>query len=576
MSIAERITKIRKEAELSQEDFADKLGIELKCVSDWEDGTTDPDAAGIKAMAEIFGTSAEYILSGKATEEQITSLDDLKFEDIFEADEFKVKIDVEPLLYDDIDKKKADVAPQPKPQKKPQPKKKAQPQKKVQPSARQRPPRRKRVVEEPTREAKIQALAIVLTACIVIVALIPLPTGGYKRLWAKFNEDPVQYPYVLVHGLAGWGGAVGINSVASYWGMMTGNIPDHLRGEGIKVYEASVGPFSSAWDRACELYAQLIGSTVDYGAAHSAEHGHDRYGKQYSTPLYPDWGKETEGGQLQKINLVGHSFGGTTIRLMTSLLEYGCEAEKLASPDDVSELFTGGKGDYINSVTTLCSPHNGSTLYYVVDQENLIPTLLGLAQATSGVTGLVADNVVDLQLEHFGIFSKDENAMKILNDSYIKGKDNAAHDLSPHGAAELNKTIQTVESVYYFSYSYCTTEKSTSSNYQVPRLSTFFAMIPFAKLIGEYTDTSESAPVKIDESWLPNDGMVNVVSARHPNDEKFVEYTEGMKIERGIWHVFPTLKGDHGTIVGMSGNAAQTHQFYIDLTAMINALPRTH
>ncbi len=570
MSISERIIRLREELGISQQELAEKLGADKQCVSDWEDGKAEPDADSTKAMADIFGKSAEYILTGEEGTGSTTSLEDLKFEDIFGDDEFKVKIDVEPLLYDDIDKKKEKPATKSKQQLRAETKRKQAEEK-----AKRRASRPKRVVEEPTREAKIQALAIVLTICIVIVALIPLPTGGYKRLWAKINEDPVHYPYVLVHGLAGWGGAVGINSVANYWGLMTGNIPDHMRGEGIKVYEASVGPFSSAWDRACELYAQLTGTTVDYGAAHSAEHGHDRYGKNYMTPLYADWGKETEGGQLQKINLVGHSFGGTTIRLMTSLLEYGCEAEVQASPDDVSELFTGGKGNYVNSITTLCSPHNGSTLYYVVDQESLIPALLGLAQVTSGVTELVADGVVDLQLEHFGIFSDNENAMKILNDSYIKGNDNAAHDLSPHGAAELNKTIQTVESVYYFSYSYCTTEKSPSSNNQVPRLSTFFVMIPFAKLIGEYTDTSETAPVKIDESWLPNDGMVNVISARHPNDEKFTEYTEGMKIERGVWHVFPTLNGDHGTIVGMSGNAAQTHQFYLDLAAMINELPRT-
>jgi len=35
-------------------------------------------------------------------------------------------------------------------------------------------------------------------------------------------------------------------------------------------YAASVAPNGSAWDRACELYAQLSGTRVDYGKAHTA------------------------------------------------------------------------------------------------------------------------------------------------------------------------------------------------------------------------------------------------------------------------------------------------------------------
>ena len=44
--------------------------------------------------------------------------------------------------------------------------------------------------------------------------------------------------------------------------------------------------FFGAWDRACELYARLTGTTVDYGIAHSAEKGHDRFGITYNEPLF--------------------------------------------------------------------------------------------------------------------------------------------------------------------------------------------------------------------------------------------------------------------------------------------------
>lgn len=552
MTVADRIIRHREEYGLSQQELAQKLGVSLQCVCDWENGIVRPDVVQTVAMAQIFNVSADYLLLGDNPNPIKASLEDLNFEEIFAEEK-----DLQAMIKKEPEKPKAEEKQATKPRKQ-----KKQKQKKV-------------IKEEPTRKAKIRALAAVLTACIILVALIPLPTGGYKRLWAKFNEDPVQYPYVLVHGLAGWGESDGINSITNYWGTLSGNIPDYLRGEGIRVYEASVGPFSSAWDRACELYAQLTGTTVDYGAAHSTAHGHDRYGKKYSAPLYPDWGKETEGGQIQKINLVGHSFGGTTIRLMTSLLEYGCEEEIQASPDDVSELFKGGKGEYVNSITSLASPHNGSSLYYLVDQESIIPSLLTLAQTVSGVTSIVAEDVINLQLEHFGIYSTDENLMSILNDSYIHGKDNAAYDLSPHGAKELNEKIQTVESVYYFSYSYCTTEKSAETGYHVPKISTLVVIRPFAKLIGSYINVDDSAPVKIDESWLPNDGMVNVISALHPGGEAFINYTQDMEIERGIWHVFPTMTGDHTTVIGGSGNTTQIRKFYKELAEMINSLPRT-
>ncbi len=533
MTISDRILKLRKEAGFSQESLAEKLGVSRQSISKWESGNVMPDIDNVIAMCEIFGVSTDYLLTGESKEPEVQTEEYAQSNTETQKIEFCSTSQVAEEAAVTTEKKT----------KKPR-----------------------------GKTGKI--IACVLAVCLVVTALIPIPTGGYRRLWARLTEDPVEYPYVLVHGMGGWGESAAINSVAPYWGSTSGSISDNLRSKNIKVLEATVGPFSSAWDRACELYAQLTGTTVDYGAAHSAEHGHERYGKSYDNALYANWGKKTEGGQLQKINLVGHSFGGNTVRLLTSLLEYGNEAEQQASPDNVSELFTGGKGEYINSVTTLCSPHNGSTLYYVVDQQNLIPSALGMLQAAGGITDILTGGEIDFQLEHFGILSDSDDAMSLINDSFMSGKDNAFFDLSPHGAAALNKTIRTVDSVYYFSYSYCTTEKSPLSDNQIPTASTMLVLMPIATLIGRYTNISESAPVKIDNEWLPNDGLVNVISAKSPKGEEAEEYNEESKIVRGKWYVFPTLPGDHGTVIGMNGDAQKTHQFYTDLTAMIDALPR--
>jgi triacylglycerol lipase len=420
-----------------------------------------------------------------------------------------------------------------------------------------------------------KTLAAILSICLVIAAVLPIPFGGYKKMWARLTEEPIDYTYVLVHGMGGWGENAGMNSVTPYWGSTTGSISAHLRSNGFLVKEATVGPFSSAWDRACELYAQLMGTTVDYGEAHSKEHGHERFGRAYSTPLVENWGTKTEGGQMRKINLIGHSFGGNTVRLITSLLEYGNEAEMKASPDDCSPLFKGGKGEFVNSVTTLCSPHNGSTLFYVVDKGKLVETALSVLFATGGIGNLYNSSLIDFQLEHFGIKSGEEETISLVNGDFSNGKDNAFYDLSPDGAMELNESIKLVDSVYYFSFAYNTTKKSPLSNHQIPISSTMVVLMPIATLIGRYTNTSATATIKIDDSWLPNDGLVNVVSAQYPTGDTFVEYNSGLEeLQRGQWYVFPTLEGDHGAVIGMNGKTEETRKFYTDHIALIDSLER--
>ncbi len=110
-----------------------------------------------------------------------------------------------------------------------------------------------------------------------------------------------------------------------YWGMTTGSLMKYLNNKGYECYAAQVGPLSGAWDRACELYAQLTGTTVDYGIAHSAEKGHERFGITYNEPLFEGWSAD------KKINLIGHSFGGATIRMFLEILANGAPGEVAAA-----------------------------------------------------------------------------------------------------------------------------------------------------------------------------------------------------------------------------------------------------
>ena len=116
------------------------------------------------------------------------------------------------------------------------------------------------------------------------------------------------YPAVFVHGLLGWGARDALYRAVPYWGLAAGDVPGYLNACGYDCRAASVGIISSAWDRACELYAELTGGTADYGIAHARRFGHARFGTAYPAPLVPDWGAD------RPIDLVGHSFGGATAR----------------------------------------------------------------------------------------------------------------------------------------------------------------------------------------------------------------------------------------------------------------------
>ncbi len=43
-----------------------------------------------------------------------------------------------------------------------------------------------------------------------------------------------------------------------YWGMQNGDLMKYLNSLGYDCYAASVAPTGSAWDRACELYAEHL------------------------------------------------------------------------------------------------------------------------------------------------------------------------------------------------------------------------------------------------------------------------------------------------------------------------------
>ena len=59
-----QIAELRKNKGLTQNDLGERLGVSFQAVSKWERGETLPDTAILPDLANILGTTVDYILNG--------------------------------------------------------------------------------------------------------------------------------------------------------------------------------------------------------------------------------------------------------------------------------------------------------------------------------------------------------------------------------------------------------------------------------------------------------------------------------------------------------------------------------
>ena len=63
MTFGEKLQKLRKEAGLSQEEFADQMGVSRQAVSKWERDSGYPETEKIIRMGRIFHVTLDYLLN---------------------------------------------------------------------------------------------------------------------------------------------------------------------------------------------------------------------------------------------------------------------------------------------------------------------------------------------------------------------------------------------------------------------------------------------------------------------------------------------------------------------------------
>ena len=65
MTFAEKLTSIRKQAGMSQEQLAEKLGVSRQAVTKWETDSGIPDIENMMAISVLFDISIDELLSNE-------------------------------------------------------------------------------------------------------------------------------------------------------------------------------------------------------------------------------------------------------------------------------------------------------------------------------------------------------------------------------------------------------------------------------------------------------------------------------------------------------------------------------
>ncbi len=71
MTVGEKIVKLRKEQNLTQEQFADMLKVSRQSVSKWELDSTYPDTEKLIRISKIFNCSLDYLLKDEVEQMDI-------------------------------------------------------------------------------------------------------------------------------------------------------------------------------------------------------------------------------------------------------------------------------------------------------------------------------------------------------------------------------------------------------------------------------------------------------------------------------------------------------------------------
>ncbi len=401
------------------------------------------------------------------------------------------------------------------------------------------PPLRAKPEERTKLKKRIVHVKNLFYSCIIASFLLMAP------LVARADNT---YPVVLVHGFMGWGSDE--MGGYRYWGGFF-NLEKYLESQGYEVYIVSIGPISSNWERAVETYYQLKGGQVDYGKGHSEKWGviQKPDGKTYEG-LYPSWDAD------HPVHVIGHSMGGQTARMLQYLIGQESYEDSARTAAEESTLLGQSHAGWIRSISTIATPHNGTTLSDI--RKEKIPFLEYLI----GIVGLVDTDFYEFDLEQWNFEREEEESWvdyyrRMRNHPAWETKNFSGWDLSLDGAQQLNTVVTADINVYYFSLvTTCTVLDSTTGHHS-PRENMSLLLRRKGRILGSERIEWGNGQLT-DSTWFENDGVVNTISQYGPTTglngpDPITPYESGTRLQPGRWYVLGPYRMDHWYILGHTG-----------------------
>jgi triacylglycerol lipase len=276
--------------------------------------------------------------------------------------------------------------------------------------------------------------------------------------------------------------------------------------------------------------------------------------------------------------------GGQTARLLAHLLRHGDPDEQRESGADCHDLFKPGT-QWVQSITTISTPHNGTTLVNDIDLIDKIIHSVIIGMTTAIESALFPD--FDLKMSQWGI---NRNPDEQLSSYFFRlrkhriwsgtERDFSLWDTSIEGAAALNRKAPADPDIYYFSISNEKTATGPVKAHQIPEIGMLAPLIPGGIFLGSYI---EHGVYTTDTSWWPNDGVVNTYSMQGPilgSSDSIVDF-DGTPTP-GVWNHMGVLTSmDHGDVIGVpsaKGISPEGYdslvEFYLQICETVSALPR--
>jgi triacylglycerol lipase len=273
--------------------------------------------------------------------------------------------------------------------------------------------------------------------------------------------------------------------------------------------------------------------------------------------------------------------GGQTIRMLDYLLENSFYTDSLKSQYEESELLKQSLSGRIKSITTISSPHNGTTYFDI--RMKTIPFF----QNFIGLAAVIGSDFYDFDLQHWDLEQKEGESWqdyynRMDNHAAWESKNISNWDLSIDGARELNTYVKANPHIYYFSFGTTASIRNPQTGFYIPGNKVFVSLISNIKKIGQETtyfvDGSQT-----DSTWFENDGVVNTISMWGPTTglngpDKIVKYSLDEMLLPGQWYTFGPYNMDHYYVIGQAilskKKRTKLYKMYSDHCQLLYSLPR--